>query len=79
MTRRTASTSPARFSNHFEPNPDALPVDALLSTAEVAQLLSLAPAGVLARAQRLHLTGHRSRKCRHYWTPEQVERLRAAS
>lgn len=68
----------ARVSNDFAPSPDAIPLGALLSTAEVAAMLHLTPDGVRAQARRRHLTHGIGRGNRHYWMPDQVERLRGA-
>lgn len=68
----------ARASNDFEPSPKALPLTALRTTREVAELLALEPASVRARAVR-----HGVRRILIgnvlYWTPSQVERLRGLS
>lgn len=80
MTRRTAGSSPARVSNHFEPSPDAVPLDALLSTAEVAALLHVSPRtlrNVYWRETYKCLIGPVKRGGVHSWPRTDVERLLA--
>lgn len=88
-----SARSLARICNHFEPSPDALPIEALLSGRETAELLGLRSVqAVRKRAERLGIPGvavsrrYPGRMTRasgpahvRYWTPQQVERLRGDS
>lgn len=67
----------ARVSNVFEASPDAIPLEALWTTAEAAALLGIDPRDLRRRAARRGIATWPGSGSHAYWTPEQIERLRA--